>query len=401
MPKNESWNEDEVDKAVQCYFTMLRRELEGEGYTKEDYKNEVAENTNRSVGAAGAKFQQISTVLDERGFRHVDGYTPRENYQQNLLEERIEEELDKNPALKSELRPEKLEQESRRRHEMWEQLRESGSPEGVQSSLVRDLNIYQGQAGIWRDKQRTAGLTDDGNGVTVSVLHTGQSYPDDLSKGGLIYHYPDTDRIGSRDENEVEATKNACRLEIPIFVVVYPEEDDSKRDVYLGRVADWNDETEEFLILFDADFNAPGETASEVREKDPFQLTSERSRRTSPQPSRPEQGRFRFNVFKRYGKKCAVCEIGVGEMLVAAHIRGKAEDGSDDARNGLVLCKNHHAAFDNGLFSIEPETHVIHTREEGPSKQKLKIEHSRLSPARSEPHEDAVRWHWERWKEEK
>ncbi|MCS3859471.1 HNH endonuclease [Salinibacter ruber] len=291
-------------------------------------------------------------------------------------------------------------QEVQRRHEMWEELCERGGPQSVGSTLVRELGIYRGQAGIWRDKDQTAGLTDDGSGVTVSVLHTGQSYADDLSEGGVIYHYPETGRIGSRDENEVEATKNACRLGIPIFVVVYPEEDDSKRDVHLGRVADWNDETEEFLILFDADFNAPGETASEVREREPFQLTSERSGRTSPQLTRPEQGRFSFNVFKRYGKKCAVCEISVGDMLVAAHIRGKAEDGSDDARNGLVLCKNHHAAFDSGLFSIEPETHLIHTQEEGPSKQELRIKHSRLSPARSEPHEDAVRWHWERWKEE-
>jgi putative restriction endonuclease len=293
-----------------------------------------------------------------------------------------------------------IEQEFQRRHEMWEQFCESGGPEGVQSSLVRDLNIYQGQAGIWRDKQRTADLTDDGNGVTVSVLHTGRSYSDDLSEDGLIYHYPDTDRIGSRDDNEVEATKNACRLEIPIFVVLYGEEDRSKRDVRLGRVVDWNDEMEEFLILFDSDGEGLNETVSKVREREPFQLTGERSDQKRQRRTRPKQKPFRFNVFKRYGKKCAVCEIDVEEMLVAAHIRGKAESGSDDARNGLVLCKNHHAAFDEGLFSIEPQTHLIHTREEGPTKQELRIEYSRLSPARNKPHEKAVRWHWEHWKEE-
>jgi len=294
------------------------------------------------------------------------------------------------------------EQEVQRRHEMWEAVLDRGGPEEVEPTLVRELGIYRGQAGIWRDKERTAELTDSGSGVTVSVLHIGQSYPDDLSEGGVIYHYPETGRVGSRDENEVEATKNACRLEIPIFVVVYPEEDDSKRNIYLGRVVDWNDETEEFLILFDTGADALSKTASEVREpeQEPFQLTGERSSKTSPQPSRPEQGSFRFNVFKRYGKKGAVCEIGIREMLVAAHIRGKAEDGSDDARNGLVLCKNHHAAFDSGLFSIEPETHLIHAREEGPSKEELRIKHSRLNPARSEPHEEAVLWHWDRWKEE-
>ncbi|WP_263834406.1 HNH endonuclease [Salinibacter sp.] len=294
------------------------------------------------------------------------------------------------------------EQEVQRRHEMWEELCERGGPKSVGSTLVRELGIYRGQAGIWRDKDQTAELTGGESGATVSVLHTGQSYADDLSEGGVIYHYPDTGRVGSRDENEVEATKNACRLEIPIFVVVYPEEDDSKRNVYLGRVTDWNDETEEFLILFDADADALSETVSEIREpeQEPFQLTGERSNKAFPQPSRPEQGRFRFNVFKRYGKKCAVCEINIEEVLVAAHIRGKAENGSDDARNGLVLCKNHHAAFDEGLFSIEPETHLLHTQEEGPSEEELKIKHSRLNPARNEPHEEAVRWHWDQWTEE-
>jgi hypothetical protein len=283
---------------------------------------------------------------------------------------------------------------------MWQELCDRGGPDGVLSSLVRDLNIYQGQAGIWRDKQRTAELTKDGNGVTVSVLHTGRSYPDDLSEGGLIYHYPDTDRIGSRDENEVEATKNACRLEIPIFVVLYGEGDRSKRDVSFGQVVDWNDEMEEFLILFDSNEERLDETVNEVREREPFQLTGERSDKSYPRRARPKQESFEFNVFKRYGKKCAVCEIDVSEMLVAAHIRGKAKNGSDDARNGLVLCKNHHVAFDEGLFSIEPQSHLIHTLGEGPSKQELKIEHARLSPARSKPHEEAVGWHWERWNEE-
>ena len=292
------------------------------------------------------------------------------------------------------------EQEIQRRHEMWEQLCRNGGPEGVQSSLVRDLNIYRGQAGIWRDKQRTAELTEDGNGVTVSVLHTGRSYPDDLSEGGVIYHYPDTDRIGSRDENEVEATKNACRLEIPIFVVLYGEEDRSKRDVSFGRVVDWNDEMEEFLILFDSDEERLDETVNKVRERKPFQLTGERSDKSYPRRARPKQKSFEFEVFKRYGKKCAVCEVDVREMLVAAHIRGKAENGSDDERNGLVLCKNHHVAFDEGLFSIEPESHLICTPEEGPSRQDLRIEYTRLSPARNKPHEDALRWHWEHWKEE-
>ena len=43
-------------------------------------------------------------------------------------------------------------------------------------------------------------------------------------------------------------------------------------------------------------------------------------------------------------------------LLEAAHIRGVAQKGSDDCRNGLILCKNHHSAFDTNLIIFQPET---------------------------------------------
>jgi hypothetical protein len=45
------------------------------------------------------------------------------------------------------------------------------------------------------------------------------------------------------------------------------------------------------------------------------------------------------------GWKCAVCGMRIVQLLDAAHIRGVAEGGSDDPRNGLMLCVNHHRAF--------------------------------------------------------
>ena len=47
---------------------------------------------------------------------------------------------------------------------------------------MRELGIYGGAQGIWVDKARTGELTPGGSGVTVSVLHTGQSYADDLAR---------------------------------------------------------------------------------------------------------------------------------------------------------------------------------------------------------------------------
>ena len=88
-------------------------------------------------------------------------------------------------------------------------------------------------------------------GVTVSVLHTGSSYPDDLANDGIFYHYPDTNRTPGRDASEIEATKEAARLRLPVFVITYPSLNAKSRNVFLGWVEDWDDTNKIFLITFD------------------------------------------------------------------------------------------------------------------------------------------------------
>src|SRR6266478_1858406 len=56
------------------------------------------------------------------------------------------------------------------------------------------------------------------------------------------------------------------------------------------------------------------------------------------------QQRFRFHVLAKYGPQCAVCSISHPQLLKAAHMRGKADQGCDDWRNGIVLCATHHDA---------------------------------------------------------
>lgn len=288
-----------------------------------------------------------------------------------------------------------------RREDLWEKLHQDGRPTEVEPSRLRSLGIYGGGAGIWRDMQFTEQLSSDGCGVTVSVLHTGQSYPDDLSDTELIYHYPDTDRTGRRDQNEIEATKNVKRLGVPFFVILHADESEELRDVYLGRVVDWNDETSEFLIRYGTDRQSLDAEASTtaVRTQSSFELTGKRSSRIQKQKARPGQSTFRFEVFQRYGPECAVCSVGIKPMLEAAHVRDKQHNGSDDPRNGLVLCRNHHGAFDQGLFAIEPETHRICVVGDL-TRSELGIESRILNPIRNRPHQEALKWHWDEWTEE-
>jgi hypothetical protein len=65
---------------------------------------------------------------------------------------------------------------------------------------------------------------------------------------------------------------------------------------------------------------------------------------------------FRNLVLTEYEYHCTICgmKFQLGELIEAqaAHIIPKNRSGTDDPRNGLSLCRTHHWAFDNGLFSL-------------------------------------------------
>ncbi len=248
-------------------------------------------------------------------------------------------------------------EERQRRQNMWTSLTAENGPRGVSPALLRDLGIYGGAQGIWTDKIRTSSITPDGVGVTVGVLHTGEHYPDDLSDDAIIYHYPSTHRPGGRDIGEINATKNAGKLGLPVFVVT-SSSSPNKRDVFLGRVEKWDDETQQFLISFASNISKVEPTTPDLDAEDeaPFRAFETTSPVHRMVTGRPGQVRFKFNVIKRYGPKCAVCDLDISELLEAAHVIPKKKRGSDDPGNGLVLCANHHRAWDMGLFGIEPTT---------------------------------------------
>src|SRR5260370_5342666 len=123
---------------------------------------------------------------------------------------------------------------------MWDSLLAQGGPKSVERSTLRAIGIYGGAQGVWVDTARTSKLTTDGNGITVGLLHTGRHYVDELSDDGVLYHYPETRRPDARDTGEIEATKNAQRFVLSVFVIAYANH--GRRDVYLGRVTDWDDE---------------------------------------------------------------------------------------------------------------------------------------------------------------
>jgi hypothetical protein len=98
-----------------------------------------------------------------------------------------------------------------------------------------------------------------------------------------------------------------------------------------------------------------------------------------------------------------VCDICPPQLIIAAHICGKAAKGSDDWRNGIPLCATHHEAFDNHFFGIDPTTRVIQCQP-GLKPADIGLLITNIQPIKNVPHIDALKWRWEvtqkQWKED-
>lgn len=271
-----------------------------------------------------------------------------------------------------------------RRLGLWDELLAAGGPDGVRPKLVKRLRLHIGQQGVFRDLDHTRGLGGAASGIAVGVLHTGRVYSDDLSENGLTYHYPDTVR-GQRDANEIASLKACHQFRLPLFVIITPSPKAPFRDVRLGWVVDYDDAAGLLLIAFG---NTPPFEERIPSEELAFNLFETRSTRRALAKTRPKQWRFRFDVIKRYGATCAVCPVA-SPLIQAAHLCSVEAGGTDDDRNGLVFCLNHHRAFDLGLLRINPYDLSV----SGPPA---------LGPIRSSiahlprlPHHEALVWAWE------
>ncbi|MER7662989.1 HNH endonuclease signature motif containing protein [Streptomyces sp. NPDC096193] len=274
---------------------------------------------------------------------------------------------------------------------VWEDLVSRRNEAGlVTPDAVRSVGAYGNFRGIWVDSARTKKVHP--TGVAVGLKHTGQHYPDDFSDTGVLYHYPVTGRPG-HDLAEVNATKTAAELKIPVFVI---SEVGDFRGVQLAWVEGWEDESHLFLVRFG---EAPPERIidRDRSEEEPFSLEGNRRRkRQGAVTIRPDQARFKIEVFRRYGPRCTLSGIAVPEMIEAAHLRGDADGGSSDARNGLPMNAALHRAFDAHLFAINPDTLTAEVRPEGPTLDELGIVHPKLALPRL-PHRDALAWRYAEW----
>ena len=71
---------------------------------------------------------------------------------------------------------------------------------------------------------------------------------------------------------------------------------------------------------------------------------------------------FRLSLLEIYRNTCAMSRMYLnppGQILQACHITPFSETGNNGVRNGIVLCANLHAAFDNGFVGIGEDYEIL------------------------------------------
>ncbi|HHI4977138.1 HNH endonuclease [Vibrio parahaemolyticus] len=119
----------------------------------------------------------------------------------------------------------------------------------VKPSKLRDLGIYGGAAGVWVNSDVTRGVVSPSSGVAVSILHSGKNYSDSMSSKGIDYDFPNTNRNGSHDQNEIQALKNCFESKIPLFVISKAS-NQKLRNVHIGLVQTFDEINSKAFIRF-------------------------------------------------------------------------------------------------------------------------------------------------------
>lgn len=100
-------------------------------------------------------------------------------------------------------------------------------------------------------------------------------------------------------------------------------------------------------------------------EDDPFSMFDAEAGYSESRARRISRSRaFQRRIHEVYQNRCAFCGSGLlhpkgWSETDAAHIVPRSLKGADDTRNGILLCKAHHWAFDWGMVGITSQYKII------------------------------------------
>ena len=207
------------------------------------------------------------------------------------------------------------------------------------------IRVIDSQGGIWNPG--ASWVFDDELRATLSINTTNsEKYADQEVSGGLWrYDYQSGGAAGKNTK-----LRKAMELQLPLLWFV--QQDSGGYVPY--RVFVISDYPELGYCLIAPDLALATATRSES--------AIERRYAERIMKQRLHQPAFRARVLRAYETKCAVCRLGHGRLLDAAHITPDSDKSSSTlVSNGLSLCKIHHTAYDIRVLGIDPE-YTIHVR---------------------------------------
>lgn len=180
------------------------------------------------------------------------------------------------------------------------------------------------------------------------VVNRPRPYDDNFGETGLLsYRYRGTDR----DHRDNVGLRTAMLHQTPLiyFHGIVPGLYEPAWPVYV--VGD-----DPALLTFSVAVDDELAPATSLQFHDPAAVNARRRYVTAVVQRRLHQKGFRERVLQAYKRCCAVCHLKHAELLEAAHILPDGHPrGEPTVRNGLALCKLHHAAFDSYILGVTPE----------------------------------------------
>lgn len=250
---------------------------------------------------------------------------------------------------------EDFDQELRQSAMDWLSRRTADGAESLRSDDILDFRfrgdsfrLMDAQRGIRKPRQLDSALSIR---TVYSSDDSRRPYDDAIGSDGFIrYKWRGEDP----DHSENRALRAAMTHRVPLIwffgvgTALY-------RPIYPIYVVREEPELHQFVLAPDTVANiAP--TGSVVEEQLRRYIVSETKRRL-------HQPVFRATVLRAYETRCAVCSLTHGQLLDAAHIVPDSDEaGIASVRNGLALCKIHHAAFDSQILGINPDGHRVEIR---------------------------------------
>ncbi len=227
----------------------------------------------------------------------------------------------------------------------WDEMTSGFCVDGERITLM-------GAKGIWKPLRLELPIS-----VTTAPPRAGRPAPYEdmeLGDGTIRYHY----REGSIDQPDNAGLRKLARDQRPLIYFVGIE-----KSVYCAfwptYISHDDPVTRTVRLQVDTAIRAPT-IANTVGEG----VEARRSYITSACLIRRHQIAFRRSVLRAYLGACAMCALKRENLLDAAHIVGdKEERGEPVVRNGLALCKIHHAAFDSHLVGVDADS-IIHVRQD-------------------------------------